>query len=124
VAVIHLLDVALAVLFDLSRELNRAKEHNPDQAPGLVAALRQLGGVPGVLQAEPEVFLRKGAPSAVSQQVVLPYDLGSIEELMARRAQARLRKDWAEADPIRSELKSQGVVLEDRPDGTTEWRRE
>jgi cysteinyl-tRNA synthetase len=115
---------ALAVLFDLSRELNRAKEHNPDQAPGLAAVLRQLGGVLGLLQSDPEVFLRSGAPSEVSKQVVLLYNLGPIEELIEQRAQARSRKDWVEADRIRAELKSQGVVLEDRPDGTTEWRRE
>ena len=33
-------------------------------------------------------------------------------------------KNWAEADKIRNELKSQEILLEDRPDGTTDWRRE
>jgi cysteinyl-tRNA synthetase len=111
---------ALAVLFELSRGLNRAKEENPGEAPRLAALLRQLGGVLGLLQGDPDVVLRW-----ISQQVVLPYDLGSseIERLTAQRAEARSRRDWAEADRIRAELKSQGVVLEDRPDGTTAWRR-
>ena len=32
-------------------------------------------------------------------------------------------KDWSTADRIRDELKEQGVILEDVPDGTN-WRRE
>jgi cysteinyl-tRNA synthetase len=121
---------ALAVLFEVSRALNRAKEESPGEVPQLAALLRQLGGVLGLLQSDPDVFLRR---SVISQQVDLLYDLGSsdrlitaseIERLMAQRAQARVRRDWAEADRIRAELKSQGVVLEDRPDGTTVWRRD
>ncbi len=47
-----------------------------------------------------------------------------INELIAARNAARAVKDFAEADSIRDELKSQGVILEDNPDGTTDWRRE
>jgi len=46
-----------------------------------------------------------------------------IQELIEKRLDARKAKNWAESDRIRDELKAQGIILEDRPDGTTDWRR-
>ena len=46
-----------------------------------------------------------------------------IDIFIDQRIAARKAKNWAESDRIRDELKSQGIILEDRPDGTTEWRR-
>ena len=50
-------------------------------------------------------------------------DDAEIDRLVAERIEARKNKDFATADRVRDELAAQGVVLEDRPDGTTEWRR-
>lgn len=50
-------------------------------------------------------------------------DAGNIEERIAARAEAKARRDFAEADRIREELKAEGVLLEDSASGTT-WRRE
>lgn len=46
-----------------------------------------------------------------------------IEKLIEARTQARKDRNWAEADRIRDELKSQGIVLEDTPQGV-KWHRE
>jgi len=46
-----------------------------------------------------------------------------IEQRIAARVAARKEKDFAESDRIRAELAGAGVVLEDRPNGTTDWRR-
>jgi cysteinyl-tRNA synthetase len=49
-------------------------------------------------------------------------DAGDIETRIAARSEAKVRRDFAEADRIRDELKAEGVLLEDGPGGTT-WRR-
>ena len=41
-----------------------------------------------------------------------------IEEAIAKRAEAKKAKNYAEADRIRAELASRGVILEDTPQGT------
>jgi cysteinyl-tRNA synthetase len=109
---------AVAVLFDLAREVNRARAADPADAVALAAVLRELGGVLGLLQADPEDFL-KGAAAAGEKGL----GAADIEALIQKRLDARKAKNWAEADRIRDELKAQGVVLEDGAGGTT-WRRE
>ena len=46
-----------------------------------------------------------------------------MQSLIAARLAAKKAKNFAEADRIRKELSDQGIILEDRPDGTTDWRR-
>lgn len=50
-------------------------------------------------------------------------DDGNIQSLIDARAAAKKAKNWPEADRIRKELADSGILLEDRPDGTTDWRR-
>ena len=46
-----------------------------------------------------------------------------IQEQIRQRTEARARKDFAAADHIRKALAAQGILLEDRPDGSTRWKR-
>lgn len=108
--------VALSVLFDLAREINKEKDRDPDRAARLAGRLKYLGEILGILQDDPEHFLKGG----MSEQDSLSGE--EIERLIALRLEAKKNKDWAEADRIRDQLKKQGIVLEDVPGGTN-WRR-
>ena len=107
---------ALAVLFDLVREINRVRGEDRQAAAALAADLRDLGGILGILQDEPERYLRGGD---VSQE---GSDDAEIEALIAQRTQAKRDRNWVEADRIREKLAARNIVLEDGPQGTT-WRR-
>ena len=76
--------------------------------------LKVLGGILGTLQRDPKEFLQAGHGAGPSE--------AEIEQKIAARLAARKQKDYAEADRIRKELETAGVILEDSPKGTT-WRR-
>ena len=98
--------VALAVLFDVARELNKTK------SPVLAATLKSLANVLGLLQSDSEVFLKSGN-----------NDDAEIDAQIQARVDAKKAKNWALADQIRDELKAKNIILEDSPDGSTRWRR-
>jgi len=125
--------VALSVLFDSARELNKTKEADPEKAGALASTLKYLGGLLGILQDDPDVFLKGFSLVAESGHFKLSNEEAAftineakttIEDQIQQRLDAKKAKDWALADKIRNELKEQGVILEDAPDGTTSWRRE
>ncbi len=119
--------VALAVLFDLARELNKVKDSEPEKAGILAASLKSLSALLGILQDDPDSFL-KGSVSPLQLSASITINVFSPDEMVERKINDRLdakkTKNWALADQIRDELKGQGVILEDSPNGTTSWRRE
>ena len=104
---------ALAVLFELAREINKAKAEGSSDADYLASRLKQLAGVLGLLQQEPETFLQGNANND---------EVAEIESLIKQRNEAKATKNWALADEVRDKLKAMNVVLEDTPNGTT-WRK-
>ena len=106
---------ALAVMFELAKEINRLREKDPKEAVRLGAILKSLGNTLGLLTQEPEDFLKGNAEGELS--------VTEIEHLIQQRNQARENRDWKTADRIRDQLKAQGITLEDTPQGTL-WRRE
>ncbi|WP_194711035.1 cysteine--tRNA ligase [Noviherbaspirillum soli] len=101
--------IAMAVLFELANEVNKTR------SPALARQLKALGEVVGLLGRTPQDFLHGGAQDDA--------DADAIEARIAARAAAKKAKDFAEADRIRAELLSDGIVLEDKAGGVTEWRR-
>ncbi len=107
--------VALAVLFDLARELNKGKS-DIARAGVLAGTLKTLATVLGLLQDEPDNFLKGGdAEDGLSEE--------EINKQIQARIDAKTNKDWAKADEIRDQLKAQGIIVEDIAGGSS-WRRE
>lgn len=105
--------IALSVLFDLVRDLNVASDQAEKAKLGGI--LKRLAGLLGLLEADPEVFLRSGASEdGLSDE--------EIETLIEQRKTARANKAWAESDRIRDLLTDSGIVLEDAG-SETRWRR-
>ena len=107
---------AIAIMFDIAKDLNRAKQDNPQQASALAGQLKTLGEILGLLQNSPESFFKQSANDAGLNDE-------AIQQLIDQRLQARQDKNWGEADRIRDELKAQGVILEDGAGGTS-WKWE
>jgi cysteinyl-tRNA synthetase len=139
--------IAVAELQTLAREINTAKAAGEMTKAGQGAAeLRALGARLGLLQQDPETFLRKravkqakattgasaaevasatGQASGTSSATAVAASLSDadIDQLIEQRAAARKAKNFKESDRIRDLLAANGVVLEDQPGGRTLWRR-
>ncbi|GGO76137.1 cysteine--tRNA ligase [Marinobacterium nitratireducens] len=107
---------ALAVLFELVTELNKASRDGLAVAGQLAAQLKRLGGIIGLLQQAPDAYL-KGEDRAGE------LTSEAIEAMIEQRNAARREKNFAESDRIRDELAAQGVILKDSREGTS-WYRE
>jgi cysteinyl-tRNA synthetase len=94
---------ALAVLFDLANEANRAR------SGAASAQIKQLAATLGFLQQAPQAWLQGGAA----------LDEATIQARITARAQAKRDRNFVEADRIRDELAALGIVLKDSAHGTT-----
>jgi len=109
---------ALAAMQGAARELNQSKAAgSAERTAGAAATLRAMGAVLGVLQQDPDTFLKR----SVGEKTISDAD---IEALLAGRRAARAAKNFAESDRIREQLTAAGVLLEDKPGGVTQWRRQ
>lgn len=100
--------LAIAHLHDLATHYNKTNDRE------CALKLKGSGTFLGVLQVEPAVWFQ-GATTGLSVE--------DIENQIELRRKARAEKQFAESDRIRQELLSQGVIIEDSPQGTT-WRRQ
>ncbi len=98
---------ALARLHSLT---NAVYQGESGAAATLLASAKMLG----LLQQDPEHWF-KGEGDAGEE--------GRITALIEERVQAKKAKDFARADQIRDDLAAEGIILEDKPGGVTEWRK-
>ncbi|MEJ5259340.1 MAG: cysteine--tRNA ligase [Anaerohalosphaeraceae bacterium] len=110
--------IALSVLFELVRAVNALADKTNVSAASWQAlqdAFVRLG--------EQILGLRFEEPvsGGGADEELLDFLIG---QLIAQRAQARARKDFAESDRIRDQLARFGIILEDKPGGVTTWRRQ
>ncbi|MES2261005.1 MAG: cysteine--tRNA ligase [Pseudomonadota bacterium] len=103
--------IAVSVLFDLVTELNKSK------SPAVARQLQGLAGVIGLLERTPQVFLQAAVGADASGGEA------AIVDAIARRSAAKKARDFAQSDKIRADLLAEGIILEDKPDGSTNWRR-
>jgi cysteinyl-tRNA synthetase len=104
---------ALSVVFDLVRELNSAIDNGElgaADAPAVRQAFENFDRVLGVLA------LRQAEDNRP------PVPVEEIERLIAARRDARLSRNFAEADRIRKDLDARGIILEDTG-SATRWKK-
>jgi cysteinyl-tRNA synthetase len=104
--------IAISILFEISKQINLEKEKDIDFASALSGLLVRLGGYLGILQNNPEDFLKQGVQLSDEE----------IDQKIKDRNLARSEKDFALSDQIRNELEAHGIILEDSTEGTS-WRR-
>jgi cysteinyl-tRNA synthetase len=98
---------AIAVLFDLARDINKSQEEKLNTTAAKQTLL-ELAGVLGF------TLSRKNKP---------PIDAESLISLLINiRKELRTVKNFQIADSIRNELSDMGIILEDKPEGTT-WKQ-
>ena len=118
----------LAVLFDAARAINRiATQSNmaPEAIPvadALAAAQEEIlafaQDILGILNEEPNAFLADIHQAGATDLGISEVE---IQDLIARRSEARKNKRFSEADKIRDDLLARGIILEDGPEGTN-WK--
>jgi len=107
---------AIAVLFDMAREVNRLKRDGDAGANKLASQMRGLGNILGLLEMDPQAYLKGEAGEGDLSDA-------AIDALVAQRNEAKINRNFALSDQIRDQLKGAGVVLEDSKEGAR-WKRE
>ena len=108
--------VAVSILHELASEIHRLR------ATKQINLLRILCHSLGLSHRSPRDFLQGKAHHDFTEAEGIKIE-HVVEEQIAQRQEARRQKDFARADQIRQSLYNQGIILEDKPNGQTEWRR-
>ncbi|ALA60833.1 cysteine--tRNA ligase [Nitrospira moscoviensis] len=124
--------VAIAELQSLRNEVNKLfpKGLSREARSAAREAFRSLGKVLGLFQLDKWQFMISPGTgslsfsgSAVAVKITDQLSDDAIEALLSQRSDARRKKDFKKADDIRKQLTDHGIIIEDKPDGTSRWKR-
>lgn len=117
---------ALGVLFETIRSFNRFLDSGRMyKTPFAKWALKEwqrcrevLQVVFGILQMTPAVYFKRIKMIKIREKKI---DVAWVEAKIMERLESRKSKDFPRSDTLRNELSQQGIILKDRPDGSTDW---
>jgi cysteinyl-tRNA synthetase len=123
--------VAIAALQGLRSEVNKLTEKGlaSEGRRQVRQEFRSLGNVLGLFQLDQWQFnsafpsQSEHAPVAGQASSMPTLSDKEVENRIVERTEAKRRKDFKRADEIREELRSLGITIEDKPDGTSRWKR-
>lgn len=102
---------AMAVMHELSKKANT--ESNPLIKNQIIAGIKASMQLIGLLQESPEKWFHGNIDENFKKE---------IENLIDQRIEAKKEKNFALADEIRTKLLKKNILLEDKKDGTTDWK--
>ena len=125
---------AIAALQGMKADVNKllGQGLSTDARKVVREKFRSLGNVLGLFQLDKWQFGPFAAPLGQVKETDEALPIGvkasgradaEIEDLLRERNESRRRKDFKRADDIRKSLANQGIIIEDKPDGTTRWKR-
>jgi cysteinyl-tRNA synthetase len=114
------------ILFDAVRHINRLMDENSWIIPGDIEniirsaykEISDIAGVLGMLSEKTETYFDKKKTKFLESKAI---DTSQIDSLIKERFAARQAKEWKKADEIRKRLSDMGVIIEDKPEGTS-WK--
>jgi cysteinyl-tRNA synthetase len=127
--------VAIAELQRLKSDVNKLLGQGLSTEARKIAReeFRSLGNCLGLFQLDKWRFhpatIELAAHATISISVRADLTIGTnltdseIEGKVSERNEARKQKDFKRSDEIRQSLASRGIVIEDKPDGTSRWKR-
>jgi len=116
----------IGTLFETVHKINRLLDqndvhHSPEVLQTIQTARTDIvkaGHILGIANEPQEAYFAEKQSRGLSKTSIDPE---TIQEMLKERTAARKAKNWRKADQIRQQLESMNIVIQDRPDGGTDW---
>jgi cysteinyl-tRNA synthetase len=116
---------ALAVLQKLRGDVNKLLERglSTQKRREALATFREMGHILRLFGIDQWQFKKGPSGPAGLDRAITQFTDDQVAEKIAERNEARRQKDFKKADEIRQLLAAYGIIIEDKPDGTSRWKR-